>query len=280
MTGSRTRHNSRLVVAGLYLVLILACLLSLGPTLWVVLSSFKTADQFTSGSGFWPSPFTDSGYTDAFTQVRLHEYVANTLLYAVGGTTGALTVALLAAYPLARYRFRGSGSITAAFSLALAVPLVGLATPEFFIMRELGLFNSRPGMVIFYAALMFPLSFVVLRSFLASLPPELEEAAHVDGAGYFAILRTIVLPLSRPALATVAVVSFVLIWNEFFFANLLTVSQQNQNVQLALAGFKSQFGSNVTGSLAGATLVMIVPVILFLVLQRQVIAGLTAGATK
>jgi raffinose/stachyose/melibiose transport system permease protein len=102
----------------------------------------------------------------------------------------------------------------------------------------------------------------------------------MDGASYFTIVRRIVIPLSRPAIATVSVVAFVKIWNEFFFANLLTVSSENHNVQLALAGFKSQFGFNITGALAGATLVMLVPIVLFLILQRQVIAGLTAGAVK
>jgi raffinose/stachyose/melibiose transport system permease protein len=90
----------------------------------------------------------------------------------------------------------------------------------------------------------------------------------------------VILPLSRPAIATVSVVAFVQIWNEFFFANLLTVSAENQNVQLALAAFKSQFGFNITGALAGATIIMLVPIALFLILQRQVIEGLTAGAVK
>ena len=102
----------------------------------------------------------------------------------------------------------------------------------------------------------------------------------VDGAGYFITLRLIILPLSRPAIATVCVVAFVKIWNEFFFANLLTVTQSNHNVQLALAGFKSQFGFNVTGAMAGATIIMLVPVALLLLLQRQVIAVLTTGAVK
>ncbi|NEE04595.1 carbohydrate ABC transporter permease [Phytoactinopolyspora halotolerans] len=255
-------------------------LLALTPTVWVMLSSFKTGNQIFSGEGFWPSPFTVQGFVDAFTQIHLHEYLLNTLIYATLGTLGALVAAFLAAYPLARFVFVGRNALVALFSLALALPLVGLATPVFFVVRELGLFDSRLGMVIFYSALQFPFTFIVLRAFLVSTPPELEEAAMMDGAGYFTTLLRVVLPLARPALATVAVVAFVNIWNEFFFANLLLVSQENQNVQLALAGFKSQFGFNVTGAVAGATVVMLVPICLFLILQRQVISGLTAGAVK
>jgi len=275
----RTRPRSWALVLT-YAFLAVVTLLSLLPTLWVMLSSFKTGPQIYSGKRFFPFPATFQGYIDAFTEIHLHTYVLNTLLYAGGGTIGAVAVAFLAAYPLARYAFLGKNSLVAMFSLALAIPLVGLATPVFFVVRELGIFDSRIGLVIFYSALEFPFSFIVLRSFLLSLPPEIEEAALIDGAGYFTTLRQIILPLSRPAIATVCVVSFVKIWNEFFFANLLTVTQSNQNVQLAMAGFKSQFGFNITGAMAGATIVMLVPITLFLILQRQVIAGLTAGAVK
>lgn len=266
--------------AGYYGVLALVTVAALGPTLWVMLSSFKTSGQVLSDPSLLPRPFTLQGYADAFSQVHLERFVLNTALYAIGGSLGALVTAFLAAYPTARYDFRGRNVVVGAFSLALAIPVVGLATPEFFIVRELGLFDTRIGLVIFYSALFFPLSFVILRAFLVDLPVEIEEAAIVDGAGYFLLLRKIVLPLARPALATAAVIAFVGIWNEFFFANLLTGSVDHQNVQLALASFRSQFGFNVSGALAGATLVMLVPVLAFLLLQRHVVEGLTAGAVK
>jgi raffinose/stachyose/melibiose transport system permease protein len=269
-----TGHAVRYSILG---ILTIAALL---PTAWVMLSSFKTDGQIFSGTGIIPHPFTLQGYTAAFNQVNLAGDLLNTALYAIGGSLGALVTGLLAAYPMARYNFRGRNTLVASFSLALAIPVVGLATPEFFIVRKLGLFDSRLGLIIFYSALFFPLAFVILRAFLASLPTELEEAALVDGAGYFATVGRIVVPLSRPALATVVVIVFVSIWNEFFFANLLTVSSGTQNVQLALASFHSQFNFNAGAMLAGSTVVMIVPIIIFLVLQRQVIAGLTAGAIR
>jgi ABC-type glycerol-3-phosphate transport system permease component len=266
--------------AGYYAVLAILSIAALVPTLWVMLSSFKTGGQIFSGSGVLPEPFTLQGYKDVFEQVHLEDYLFNTAIYSVCGSLGAVATALLAAYPMARYSFPSRNVLVASFSLALAIPVVGLATPEFFVMRKLDLFDTRIGLVIFYAGLFFPLSFVILRAFLVSLPPELEEAAIVDGAGYFTIIRRIVVPLARPALATVAVVVFVGIWNEFFFANLLTASGGTQNAQVALSSFRGQFQFNVSAMLAGTTLVMIVPIVTFLLLQRQVIAGLTAGTTK
>jgi ABC-type glycerol-3-phosphate transport system permease component len=265
---------------GCYLFLSVLTIVALVPTLWVTFSSFKTGSQIYSSSSPLPHPFTVQGYRDSFTQIHLQSYLFNTLLYAVLGTLGAITTAFLAAYPTARFRFPFRNGLTAAFSLALAVPVVGLATPEFFVVRKLGLFDTKVGLIVFYSALFFPLSFVILRAFLLTLPIEIEEAAMVEGAGYFTILWRIVVPLARPGLATVAVIAFIGIWNEFFFANLLTASPSNENVQLALAGFRSAFGFNVTGALAGATLVLSVPVVAFLLLQRQVISGLTAGAAK
>jgi raffinose/stachyose/melibiose transport system permease protein len=270
----------RLAPVGYYAFLGLVTIAALVPTLWVMLSSFKTGAQIYSSASPIPHPPTVQGYVDAFTQIHLHRYLFNSFLYACGGTLGAVAAALLAAYPSARFRFPFRRSLTALFTLALAIPVVGLATPEFFIVREVGLFDSRIGLILFYSALFFPLSFVILRAFLVSIPVEVEEAAIVEGAGYFTLIWRIIIPLARPGLATVAVIAFIGIWNEFFFANLLTVSVDNQNVQQALASFRSQFGFNVTGMLAGTTLTMLVPIVAFLVLQRQVIAGLTAGTSK
>ncbi len=264
----------------IYLILAVVTAFALIPTAWIVLSSFKTGAQIYSGGSLLPHPFTVQGYKDVFSQIKLHRYLLNTALFAVGGTTGALTAGALAAYPLARFRFRSQGLLTAIFSLGLAIPAVGLIVPEFFIVRELHLFDRKLGLVLFYSALFFPLSFVILRSYFASLPTELEEAAIVEGAGYFTILWKLVLPLAIPGLVTVAVIVFIGIWNEYLFAQLLTISFDNQNAQVALATFRSQFGFNVTATLAGATLVMAVPITAFLFLQRYVISGLTAGSSR
>jgi raffinose/stachyose/melibiose transport system permease protein len=266
---------------GYYGVLLLVVCAALGPTLWVVLSSFKTGPQILSPTGaVLPRPFTLDGYRDVFVTIHVQQYLLNTATYAVGGTLGATFCGFLSAYPTARLRFPFRSLLTVLFSVALAVPIIGMIVPEFFIMRDLGLFDSRVGLVIFYSAMFFPLSFVIQRAFLASLPYEIEEAAIVDGAGYFTLVRTVVAPLAVPGLATVASLVFIFIWNEYFFAQLLTISFDNWNIQLALAQFRSTFEYDVTGALAGATLAILVPVTLFLLLQRYVIAGLTAGSSR
>jgi raffinose/stachyose/melibiose transport system permease protein len=265
---------------GCYGLLTLLAALALVPTLWVMVSSFKPGAQIYSGTSLSPHGFTLQGYRDSFAQIHLQNYLLNTLLYATCGTLGALSAALLAAYPVARFRFPFRNSLAAAFGLALAVPVVGLATPEFFIVRKLGLFDTKLGLILFYSAMFFPLSFVIQRAFLVSLPYEIEEAAMIDGAGYFTILRRIVAPLALPGLVTVGVLVFIFIWNEFFFAQLLTISFDNLNIQVTLAQFRSSFQRDTTAQLAGTTIAMLVPITAFLTLQRYVIAGLTAGSSR
>jgi ABC-type glycerol-3-phosphate transport system permease component len=253
---------------------------ALAPVLWVMVSSFKTNRQILSNGSLLPEPTTLDGYRNVFSEVDLQRALLNTFIYAAGGTLGAVTTGFLAAYPTARLRFPGRRFLTVAFSVALAIPIVGLIVPEFFIARYLGLFDTRVGLVLFYSAMFFPLSFVIQRAFLASLPYEIEEAAIVDGARYFTILTRIVVPLAVPGLATVAVLVFIFIWNEFFFAQLLTISFDNLNIQVTLAQFRSAFQRDTAAQLAGTTIAMAVPIAAFLALQRYVIAGLTAGSSR
>ena len=126
----------------------------------------------------------------------------------------------------------------------------------------------------------FPLSFVIQRVYLSGLPPSLEEAATLDGASYGQLLRLVILPLSRPGLATAGVLVFINIWNDFLFNLLLAPSSEHQGVQVGLSLFKNQFNTDITAILAGTTVVMAIPVLTFVILQRQVITGLTAGAAR
>jgi raffinose/stachyose/melibiose transport system permease protein len=274
MVGRTVTATSR------YLFLGMVAIGCLGPAAWVVLSSFKTQSQVFGRGNLIPSPFSLEGYKSLFTQIDVVSYLLNTFVYAAGGTACALTAALLAAYPAARMRFPFRRGVTVLFSAGLAIPIAGLIVPEFVIMRELGLFDSRAGMVVFYAAMWFPLAFVILRVYLTGLPPSLEEAAALDGARYGQLLRLIVLPLARPGLATAGIIIFINIWNDFLFNLLLAPSTEHQNVQVGLALFRGQFTTDIVAILAGTTVMMVIPIVAFLAFQRQVIAGLTAGASR
>ena len=178
--------------------LALVALACIGPVAWVVLSSFKTQSQIFGRGDLLPEPVQPRRLPGAVHADRRHGVPAqHAAVRSAAAPPGALAVALLAAYPAARLRFPFRRALTVLFSAGLAIPIAGLIVPEFVIMRDLGLFDSRAGMVVFYSAMWFPLAFVILRVYLSGLPPQLEEAAALDGARYFQLLRYVIVCRSR-----------------------------------------------------------------------------------
>lgn len=276
-----TPASARRVVARImqYSVLLLVLAVALGPVLWTMASSFKTSSAILTDVFGFPIPPSLHGYRDAFEQVDLHVHLLNTLFYAAVGGAGCTLVALLLAYPCARLRFPFRKPLIVLVSSGLAVPTICLIAPEFFIMLRFGLLDTRHGMTIFYIALLLPLAFVILRAYLLAVPREVEEAASIDGASYFRIVFTVVAPLIGPALATVFILVFISIWNDFLWNLVLAPGFENRNAQVVLALFRGQFEFNVAGLLAGTTIVLAVPVVIFILTQKFALAGLT-GVTN
>lgn len=263
-----------------YLILLWFTVVLLLPTIWLVLASFKTNAEILSASSFFPKQIYLGGYEDALSTVGLEQFFLNSLFVSALTTLGVLLTGVLAAYPLARFDFPFKETLTLIFSLGIVVPVTSLIVPETLIIRELGLIDTKVGLSLVYIAMFFPISFLVLRAFFLSIPTEIEEAATVDGANYWTILVRLILPISTPGLSTVGVMVFIWSWNEFLYALLIISSESNRTVQIAIRFFQSQFDFNLTGMYATVTLVMVVPIIIFLVLQERVVAGLTAGAVK
>lgn len=272
------RSSGASVLLVQYLVLAIALAAALGPVMWTLVSSFKADHAIQADAFSLPAPPPLDGYRDASARVDLPLHLLNTLLFASVAALVCPTVALLAAYPCTRLRFPLRNALVLAFSAALAIPAVALIVPEFFLMLRTGLLDTKIGLILFYSTLFFPLAFVILRSFLLSLPKDVEEAAMIDGASYFRIVFAIAAPMLRPALTTIAVLVFVGVWNDFVWNLVLAPGFENRNAQVVLASFQGQFTSNVTALLAGVTIVLLVPVLIFLCTQRYAIAGLATGA--
>ena len=261
-------------------VLTLTTIFTVLPLVWLILSSFKTNAQIVNESLTLPNPWNFQGYRDAFSMANLHISFLNTIIVSSTSTALTMAVAILAAYPTARFDFPGNRAVTAIFTLGIFVPLTALTVPIVILIRTLGLSDTKTGLIITYSSLFFPITFVVYRGFFLNIPKDLESAAQIDGAGYFTTLGKIVLPISIPAFATVIVLVFIRTWNEFYYAFLLTGSPQNRTVQMSIRFFTSAFDFNFPGLFASLFLVMLVPVVLYIVFQERVVSGLTAGATK
>jgi raffinose/stachyose/melibiose transport system permease protein len=186
----------------------------------------------------------------------------------------------MAAYALARYDFRGNGVLTAYFIAGLTLPIELAVVPIFYLLGSFGMVDSRFGLMLVYAATGVPFSVFILAAFFRGLPRDLEEAARLDGAGEFRIFLRVMLPLVKPALATVAIFQFVQLWNGFFFPLILLRSTDKYTLPVGLTNFFGEYQTNWGAVFAGLVITTLPLVVLFLFLTRQIVSGLVAGMGK
>ncbi|MDG0813468.1 carbohydrate ABC transporter permease [Cohnella rhizosphaerae] len=265
---------------GKYLFVFVIVLLSLGPFLWMLMASFKTNAEILSNSLAWPSHFRFSNYTMAFKIAPLSRFYINSVIVGIAGTVLNLLILGMSAYVLARFQFRGKKLLTVLLSLSLLIPGAAMLQPLYLTVNTLGLYDKLIGLIIVYAGFGLPVSLYILSSYFLTIPKEMEESAYLDGAGFMRTFFKIILPISRPGFGTAAVLQFLLCWNEFQFAIILTTGNQSRTLPLALYYFKSQFASDY-GVMFAATMIVIAPsIIVYILMQRQVVSGLAAGAVK
>jgi multiple sugar transport system permease protein len=261
--------------------LVVVIVFSLVPVLWIVSLSLKTPASITDGS-FIPNHFTLHNYRDIFNAGIFTSALRNSIGIGLIATLLAVLLASAAAYAIARLDFPGKQLIRAV-SLAVAMfPQISLVGPLYNLWRQVGLYDTWPGLIIPYMTFALPLSIYVLSAFFREIPWELEQAAQVDGATPFQAFRKVIAPLAMPGIVTTFIIVFIICWNDFVFAISLTSTSAAQTVPAAIAQFPgvSQF-TTPYGDIAAAAVVVTVPVmILVLLFQRRIVAGLTAGAVK
>ncbi|WP_078057961.1 carbohydrate ABC transporter permease [Rhizobium rhizosphaerae] len=267
-------------LALVYGLLAVVLIETLYPLIWVLSGSLKTKEEVIANVWGLPSGFVWQNYTEAWRVAGMGERILNSVI--VTGTALAILVvaATPAAYAVSRLAFRGRTVVLAVVVAAMLVPPQVMAIPLFMTARDLGLINSRIGVALIHAASNLPLSVFILRSFFLSLPIDLEDAARVDGAGRFQSLWLIMLPLIRPGIALVMIFGFIEIWNDFFLAFLLLRDPALQTIPLGLVAFFQQYGSMWNLYFAALTITTLPVIVVFVLMQRQFIAGLTAGAVK
>jgi multiple sugar transport system permease protein len=254
---------------------------SLVPVLWIVMLSLKTPATATDGN-FIPAAFTLSNYSDIFNQGIFTSALRNSIGIALISTALAVVLASAAAYAIARLNFPGKRAILAVSLAVTMFPQISLVGPLYNLWRQIGLYDTWPGLIIPYMTFALPLSIYTLSAFFREIPWELEQAAQVDGATPFQAFRKIIAPLATPGIVTTFIIVFIICWNDFIFAISLTSTTNAETVPAAIAQFPgaSQFTQPI-GDIAAAAVVVTVPVmILVLLFQRRIVAGLTAGAVK
>jgi multiple sugar transport system permease protein len=267
--------------SGWSLAFIVVVVVSLVPVFWLLMLSLKTPASATDGS-FIPHHWTLDNYRDIFSQSVFTAALRNSIGIGLISTTLAVLLASSAAYAIARLDFPGKQTILAVALMVTLFPQVSLVGPLYNLWRQIGLFNTWPGLIIPYLTFALPLAIYVLATFFREIPWELEEAAQIDGATPFQAFTKVIAPLAMPGLATTFIIVFLICWNDFVFAISLTATNAAMTVPAAIAQFPgvSQFTQPI-GDIAAAAIVVTVPVmILVLLFQRRIVSGLTAGAVK
>ena len=262
-----------------YLLALVAVIITLGPVVYGALGGFRSNEQLARDPSGLPDPWVFSNYTAVLTNEAFWRYALNSSIVAVVTTVVAVMFGVMAAYPLARYDFRGREALFTVFVLGLLFPAAVAIIPLFILVtRDLSLGNTWWGVALPQAAFALPITVVILRPFLMAIPKELEEAALIDGASRIGIFWRLVLPLSMPALVTVGVLAFVASWNAYLLP-LLLLQDDMRTLPLGVADYSSEHSSDTAGVLAFTTLAMIPALILFLAMQRRIVSGLQ-GAVK
>ena len=266
---------------GMTIVLALAALFWLSPLVLLVTTAFRPLSDFVAnGALSWPKEWTLQNFADAWGVGNFATTYKNSAFLLILKVPLGVLISAMLAFALAKLRLRFGTAIMFAVFLGLTIPIYITIVPVFVLLRNIGAIDSVPGLVGPYLAFGIPFEVLVLQSFFRQLPDELIEAAKVDGAGPWRIFFTLILPLSTPALVTVLILDAVATWNEFLFALILLSSDANKTIPVGLLNFQGQFSNNNTG-LAAGILIAVVPILIaYIFLQRWIVGGLTAGATK
>ena len=252
------------------------------PLLAIFMTSIRSAKDINSGNVFgWPSSFDlFANYSGVFIRSNAGQYFLNSIWITVPTVALSISLACLAGYALAIYKFRASVPLFFLFIAGNFVPFQILMVPVRELSVQTGLYNTVTGLVLFHAAFQTGFCTLFMRNFIRALPFELIESARIDGVKEWHIFWPLVLPLVRPAVAALSVLIFTFVWNDFFWATVLTQGESSKPVTAGLNALNGQFVSNWHLVSAAAILAAMPPVLMFFLMQKHFIAGLTLGATK
>ena len=266
--------------AFMYLVELVVILLSVFPILWVVMSAFKTNGEILTSPLALPTSFSLDVFVHLFETYNFPVYFLNSLLAAGVSTLVSLLFYAMGAYVIAKFEFPGRKLLFILFTITLLVPGHSKSQPIFSLVSDLGLFDSIWGVTLVYLSAGMAMSIFVLKAGFMAIPKSLDEAAIIDGAGFMRTFWSINLPLAKSALATAGIPMFLGNWNEYYFASLLTHSDSQRTLPIALSFFTSEFSYNYTNLFAALTIVILPGILLYVFAQEQVQASVAATGIK
>ncbi|MCC4266904.1 MAG: carbohydrate ABC transporter permease [Actinobacteria bacterium] len=271
--GQRTGNFFIYFLAWSLVVLILV------PVAYIIIGGFRTNSEITQDPAGLPATWQFENYLNVLTSDVFWREVLNSSIAAIATTLFVVTLGLMAAYVLARYRFRMRGVLYAVFAAGLMFPMTVAITPLYILVRNLGLMNSLAGVIIPQVAFALPMTIIILVPFLQALPREIEEAAFIDGCSRLGFFWRMVIPLSMPGVITVGILAFIASWNSYMLPLFILNNEASFTLPLGVQAFASQYSVDTAKVLAFTSLSMIPALVFFSLFERRIVGGLT-GAVK
>lgn len=252
------------------------------PFLWVIMNSFKQGHQILAAPWDLPEPWHPANYENAWEKANIGRFFLNSLAVSMATIAILIPVGAMAAYVLARYRFRGSGIVYGAFLAGLMIPQFLTIVPLFLLVTDLGLFDTKVGLVLVYIAFSLPFTVFVLTGFFQNLPKEMAEAAMIDGCGHARTFWKVMLPLAKPGIAVVAVFNAIGLWNEYNLSLVLLSDESNFTLPRGIANLvmTQQYQSDWGALFAGLTIVMMPVLFVYWLFRDKIHETMLAGALK
>lgn len=259
-----------------YFIMLLVMIVSVYPILWVFISSFKK----NPGGLSLPDEWIFDGYVTIFTKLDIQTYFINSFIITIISTVISVAIVAMAAYVVARMKFFGRALVTLMFSTTLFIPSVSISFPIYRLLGDLGLKDTRAGVIFIYSGLGIAVTYFILQSYFSTIPKEMEEAAKIDGCGYTGTFVRIILPIAKPGLATAGIMAFLNNWNEFYFASILLKSPEKMTIPALLGQFTSAYSKNLNGMFSAIIVAVVPTIVIFCLLSETFVKSLTAGAVK
>jgi raffinose/stachyose/melibiose transport system permease protein len=280
MTTSHMQLRALVGVIARWVVLLAVAVAIVVPIGYAFLGGFRTTGAIRNTPAGFPNPWNFDHYAKAITGGAYWQQLFNSIVIAVIAVSVVVVVSALAAYVFARFAFRGREALFTLFALGLLFPAAVAILPLYILLRTIGLLDNPLGVALPQAAFGIPLTIIILRPFFRSIPVELEDAALIDGCSRFGFFWRVLLPLSRPALATVAILALVGSWNSFLLPLLILGGSEQWTLPLGVLNFSTQYSQDVAAVLAYAAMSMVPALLFYVFAERQLIGGLTSGAVK
>ena len=279
---AKSGGHEKAVAAGSHIVLIAWSIIVITPLLWALMSSFKTTREIFASPLSLPEHWSFTNYQSAWTREGFGRFFRNTIVIVGCALVIVMTLGSMCAYVLSRFKFPGSRAIYYLMLAGLTFPIFLAIVPLFFLMKNLHLLSTQPGLIVVYVAFALPFTVFFLYPFFKRLPDEIAEAAAVDGAGEWRTFFQVMLPMAKPGMASVAIFNFLGLWNQFLLPVALNTDPDNYVLSQGMNRFASQAGYSVDfGSLFAAVIITVVPVlVMYIIFQRQLSGSVAQGTSK